>query len=119
MKYSDTLTVLNRLLFYTAPSSHSPTPYQISPGIQLVEIIVDGVVYFEVDRVKRPCRRGTIFWHIAGDHTISETTREEPYRCLVMRFKALQDQRIAPQHWKSLSIQVIRVFLPISTILTL
>ena len=103
MKYSNTLADLNRVLFYTAPASCSPTPYQISPGIQLLEIILDGVVYFEIDHVKHPCRRGTIFWHIAGDHTICETTRDEPYRCLVLRFNCLQDQRIAPHvsFWRS------------------
>ena len=49
MKYSDVLTDLNRVLFYTAPANCSPIPYQISSGIQLLEVILDGVVYFEID----------------------------------------------------------------------
>ncbi len=97
MKYPDILTDLSRISFYTAPASHSPEPFQISPGVQLVEVILSGVVYFEVNQIKRLCRRGTIFWHIAGDSTIYETTREEPYTCLVLHFRCSQDQRIAPR----------------------
>lgn len=94
---SDFFSELNKVSFYTAPSTHSPTPFQISAGLQVVEIITSGDVYFEINSLKRPFRRGTIFWHIAGDHTICETTREDPYRCLVLVFKCQEDRRVVPR----------------------
>jgi AraC-like DNA-binding protein len=97
MQFSNNINTLNTLMFYSAPASHSPQPYQIPEGCQLVELITDGVVFFEIDGIKRPCRRGTIFWHIAGDYTIHETTREEPYHCLVFKFKTTDNLRSAPR----------------------
>lgn len=96
MEFANTLTALERISFYSAPSDYSPTPYTIPDSLQVVELLTGGVVYFDHNGIQ-PYRRGTIFWHIAGDQTICETTREEPYRCEVFRFCTSNADRIAPR----------------------
>ena len=101
MIFAEPLTGLEKITFYAAPATNSPTPYTIPDKLQLVELITGGVVYFDDGSGRRAYRRGTIFWHIAGEKTICETTREEPYRCMVFRFFADENRRIAPRvsHW--------------------
>ena len=82
------LSGLERIVFYAAPSDFSPTPYTIPENVQLVELLTGGVVFFDDGSGMRPYRRGTFFWHVPGDKTICQTTREEPYRCEVFRFFA-------------------------------
>ena len=91
------LSGLERIVFYAAPSDFSPTPYTIPENVQLVELLTGGVVFFDDGSGMRPYRRGTFFWHVPGDKTICQTTREEPYRCEVFRFFAQSSDRIAPR----------------------
>ena len=91
------LSGLERISFYAAPSEHSPTPYTIPENIQIVELLTGGVVFFDDGSGMRSYRRGAFFWHVPGDKTICQTTREEPYRCEVFRFHAQSSDRIAPR----------------------
>jgi len=97
------LESLKKIVFYAAPSEYSPTPYTIPEGVQLVEVLTAGVVFFDVDGVQRTCRRGTIFWHLPGDKTICQTTRKEPYRCMVFHFRSSAVSRTLPRvsTWRS------------------
>lgn len=103
MEFAENIICLDNLSLYSAPSDHSPQPYKIPEHYNLVEVLTDGVVYFKHNNNKTAYRRGSIFWHIPGDLTINETTREEPYKCLVLRFKVKNSQRIAPRVscWRS------------------
>lgn len=97
MFFAENILGLERLSLYWAPSDHSPQPYIIPQGYNIVELITDGVVYFGDGAAKQIYRRGTIFWHIAGDSTIYDTTREEPYKCLVCFFKVRDNIRFVPR----------------------
>jgi AraC-like DNA-binding protein len=83
--------------FYQAPDDAKVTPALIPNGFEFVEVLTGGVVYFEVDGVRRRFGRGAIFWHIAGDYTISETSSERPYRCMVFKFSASKRSRLWPR----------------------
>lgn len=69
-----------------APDHARITPVRIPENIELVELITDGKVFFEVDGRVQTFGKGTIFWHRAGDETIWRTTPEAPYRCAVFHF---------------------------------
>lgn len=103
MDFAENIVELCNLSLYSAPHDRSPTPYQIPEGCNLVELLTDGVVYFKYNNKTSAYRRGAIFWHVAGDLTIHETTREEPYKCLVMLFKVKTSKRIVPRVscWRS------------------
>lgn len=98
MIFAEQLLDLKRLSLYSAPAECSPTPYTIPENTHVVELLLGGVVFFDNGSGVRPYRRGTLFWHISGDKTISETTREEPYSCLVFHFASTDAaERLAPR----------------------
>lgn len=71
---------------YTAPSHVAVTPWQIAPGVELIEILTGGQVFFAADGVERTFWRGTVFWHLPGEWTICRTPPDDPYRCIAIRF---------------------------------
>jgi len=77
---------LKHVWFYMAPDHARITPVRIPENIELVELITDGKVFFEVDGHVQTFGKGTIFWHRAGEETIWRTTPEAPYRCIVFHF---------------------------------
>ncbi|MBR2508967.1 MAG: helix-turn-helix transcriptional regulator [Lentisphaeria bacterium] len=103
MEFAENILSLDNLSLYSAPADVSPMPYKIPEHYNLVELLTDGVVYFKNNNKVSAYRRGSIFWHVPGDLTISETTREEPYKCLVFRFKVKNSKRTAPRVscWRS------------------
>lgn len=72
--------------FYMAPDHARITPITIPKNIELVELLADGEVFFEVDGQTKTFGKGTIFWHRAGEQTIWRTTTAAPYRCAVFQF---------------------------------
>jgi AraC-like DNA-binding protein len=97
MEFADNILTLKRVILYAAPAEHSPTPFTIPANRQIVEVITGGVVYFSSNGQRRLYRKGTIFWHITGDQTIFDTTRDAPYRCIVFQFESTTPERIAPR----------------------
>ena len=83
--------------YYHAPDHAQVVPTTIPTGFELVEILTAGTVYFEVEGRRREFGPGTIFWHLAGDSTICETTVENPYQCLVLKLSVLKRQRLRPR----------------------
>ena len=75
---------LLRCSFFSAPRT-SIKPYMIPEGTELIEIITAGEVYHPEYGCKVG-RRGTIFWHRAGEYTVWRTPENDPYRCLVLSF---------------------------------
>ncbi len=76
---------LLRCSFFSAPRQ-PVKPYMIPEGIELIEIITAG----EVHHPEYGCKvgkRGTIFWHQAGEYTVWRTPPDDPYRCLVLAFE--------------------------------
>ena len=97
MEFADHIVELKKLMFYAASRIKNPSPYQIPAEINVVELITGGVVRSPGANGPELFRRGTIFWHIPGEHTIYDTTREEPYRCLVFHFHVRSAERTAPR----------------------
>ena len=97
MNFADSLLTLKRVILYAAPAEHSPTPFTIPDDRHVVEILTGGVVYFDNNGQRQLYRKGTIFWHVPGDQTICDTTRDDPYRCIVFQFAAKSAERIAPR----------------------
>jgi len=94
---------LKNIGFYVAPDDADITPFQIPENIELVELITDGQVMFEVNGVEKTLGKGTIFWHKSGEYTIYRTTPENPYRCAVFKFSVNDTHRPAPRvsFWNS------------------
>ncbi len=83
--------------FFSAPSDRIVKPVVIDHGMELCEVLTGGKVFFEQDGELRTFGRGTIFWHIAGDKTVCRTPKEDPYRCLTVRFAVTEDRRVMPR----------------------
>lgn len=71
--------------FFSAPKTPI-NPVEVTPDIELVEIITGGMVRHEIDGEERIFRKGAIFWHQHGEKTIYRTSPAEPYRCLFLHF---------------------------------
>ena len=78
-------------------------PYEVQKNSELIEIITDGVVYFP-DQSDTQWHRGTVFWHQSGEKTIWKTDRNNPYRCMFLRFITNGEPRQFPRisSWKNL-----------------
>ncbi len=72
-------------------------PAQILPGYETVEVLLGGRIFFDQDGETKEFGRGSIFWHIAGEHTIFRTPPEDPYRCLAIRFQVPEFLRTTPR----------------------
>ncbi len=83
--------------FYMAPDDAQVTPVQIPEGIELIELITGGEVFFDTADQANTFGKGTIFWHRAGEHTIYRTTPEKPYRCIVFIFSVRDTARPVPR----------------------
>lgn len=69
--------------YYEAPAVDEVRPYRIETGYHLVELVVGGVVRFEVGNRELRLGAGAMFWHIEGEDTIYRTIPEAPYKCYV------------------------------------
>jgi len=69
--------------YYEAPAVDEVRPYRIETGYHLVELVVGGVVRFEVGNRELRLGAGAMFWHIEGEDTIYQTVPEAPYKCYV------------------------------------
>ena len=89
---------LLRMSFYKAAPVSAVPPYTIPHRTEVIELVTDGVVYFESDGRDRKFGCGALFWHVAGDQTIHRTEAAQPYRCLALSFTALpRRERPAPR----------------------
>ncbi len=89
---------------FAAPYGRKINPVAIRPNEECIEILTGGQLYFKIDGEERLFGAGTIFWHIAGEHTIHEYPPDNPYRCLAMRFQVTEDRRTMPRvtQWEDL-----------------
>ena len=74
---------LQAVSLYRAPYGDSIKPQHIPPGVEYVEIITAGVVIYHGEHY----RRGTMFWHHAGDKTVHRYPPHLPYSCFVFKFQ--------------------------------
>lgn len=82
---------------YACPPVQRVKPIKIPPGFEYVEIISGGKIYFELDGKRHEFGVGTVFWHQAGEYTICETSADDPYRCIVLKFQVGNHERPAPR----------------------
>ena len=72
---------------FNASGHRSISPRITPPGHEVIEIMTGGAVFFGKPlRPETIYRRGTIFWHVAGEYTISRFPDGEPYQCLSIHF---------------------------------
>ena len=96
---------LSTRYFKAANAGYPIHPFVIPEGVELVEVLTAGEVFFEVDGRKQRFSRGTIFWHIAGESTIWDTTLQAPYQCATFRFGVSCRKRVLPRvfQWRNSS----------------
>ena len=87
------VTRLRNIGFYAAPPVHAVRPHPIIKGEELVELVTEGSIFFDIDGREAKLGCGALFWHQAGDHTIHRTLPDSPYRCLTVAFKVQQAAR--------------------------
>lgn len=97
---------LLRTNFFNAANAGFPiTPHNIPQGREIIELLTDGEVFFMHEGKTQKFSRGTIFWHIAGEHTIWDTTPASPYKCAAFHFTVDKTQRVLPRisQWRGSS----------------
>jgi AraC family transcriptional regulator of arabinose operon len=104
MDYFENLIGLERIAFFQAAAVDVVRPHPITDGIEVVEVLTGGKIRFNIDGELQECRKGTIFWHIPGDYTLSLTDKNDPYRCMVFAFNVKTRRRPVPRvtYWEDL-----------------
>ena len=90
MFVTDNLFNIKSISLYQAPPSAKVRPFTIPDRAEVIEIITGGKVFFELDGVRECHERGTIFWHLPGEHTVWDTPPDAPYNCLSIHVKTHQ-----------------------------
>jgi len=104
MDYFSNLDSLSHVAYFQALKTDKVKPFLITKGLELVEVLVGGKIFFNIDGEIQECRKGTIFWHIEDDYTLSLTDKNDPYRCMVFAFNVKQQKRPLPRvtYWEDL-----------------
>lgn len=89
---------------YTSPKNQAISGRIVPPGLEIVELLVDGEVLFEHNGKMERFGRGWIFWQQAGDYTIHISVPGKTYTCLAFQMIARQE-RIVPRvsRWNDLA----------------
>jgi len=87
MLVTDNLKEITVVSMYQAPANAKVVPFEIPDHTELIELLTGGRIYWEEDGSHTPYERGTVFWHLPGEHTIWHTTPEAPYNCLSIRIQ--------------------------------
>ena len=88
---------LRSIGYFAAPYGKTVTPFTIPPETELVELICDGKIFFEIEGTRRTFGTGAMFWHVSGEKTIWDTPPENPYRCFVFVFGTHPPRRTVPR----------------------
>lgn len=87
-----------RISYFKCPRTHQVDPFTIRPGSEVVELVTNGVVYFQSRRKTLKLGCGALFWHRPGEETIHRTEPDAPYECLAIHFSmGGLDKRPAPR----------------------
>ncbi len=78
---------IKSLYHYSAPSDRKIIPYTVQPGFEIVELLSGGTVLFEKNGEVQQFRKGTIFWHVAGENSVCHTLESDPYQCFVFNIE--------------------------------
>jgi AraC-like DNA-binding protein len=100
--YFDNLISLDRVAYYQAPKVDKVPPILLPKGVEYVELLLGGKIFFNIDGEIRECRKGAVFWHIEGDYTLSDTDKNDPYLCMVFGFNVKIRKRPVPHvtYWE-------------------
>ncbi len=82
---------------YQAPKNRTVNPVTISGGIEYIELLTNGKLYFEWGGTDTQFSRGAMFWHVPGERTICRFPPLEPYGCWVFRFAVTGPHRLCPR----------------------
>jgi len=75
-------------MYFKAPAVSAVTPVLIPPRTVVIELVVEGVLYFRSDNTELTLGCGALFWHVFGEETICRTEPDAPYGCLALVFSA-------------------------------
>ena len=79
--------ILETAGLFHAPKNKQINPLTIQCGMEYLEIVTDGhTLFHERNKKDMEYGRGTIFWHVRGEHTIHRFHGDDPYSCYVFRF---------------------------------
>ena len=84
---------LLKIIYYKAPANLEIRPYVIDRGMEVVEIVTHGVVYFHSGEIDLKLGCGALFWHTSGEETIHRTEAGAPYECLALEFSVKNQSR--------------------------
>ncbi|MCF6177284.1 MAG: AraC family transcriptional regulator [Victivallaceae bacterium] len=88
---------------YSAPPNQEIQSHEIAKETECIELLSGGEVIFNNQRY----RRGTLFWHAAGDSTVHRYPAGDPYSCFVFKFSVrAQEKRLIPRisGWNNLDM---------------
>ena len=79
---------------FQAHEERRPTAFQITEGMEYLELITNGQVWYEdEDGTRQLYGRGTLFWHLPGEWTVCDFPRGQAYGCYVVKFYSSTPQR--------------------------
>ncbi len=81
---------------FNSPFEGEIMPLHVQDGQECIEIVTAGIVLSEEDGREQPFGRGTIFWHVKGDHTVCKSAPDQPFHTFVIWFAVDQNRRTVP-----------------------
>ena len=88
---------LLKVTYFECPAKPVIRPFLVPEDSVCIELVTDGIAYFEENNSRRQCTVGTIVWNMPGDETIHETEVKSPYRCYAFHFKNCHVGRDIPR----------------------
>ncbi|MBC2595607.1 helix-turn-helix transcriptional regulator [Ruficoccus amylovorans] len=82
---------LIRVGHYHNPAGRHPIPKPIARRTYCLELMTGGRGWVQMEGQWVEVLPGALLWHQAGDYTIGRSDFEDPYRCLSLRVKVLDD----------------------------
>lgn len=79
-----------------SPGDHRPVkqPSRLTRGIELVELVIGGRGWVQIEDDLLEVTPGALLWHVEGDETISRSDWNNPYSCLAVVYETVPFQGI-------------------------
>ncbi len=88
---------LLKVTYFECPAQPVIRPFLVPNDTVCIELVTDGVAYFDDENSRRKCSVGTIVWNVPGEETIHETEVQFPYRCYAFHFRGCHLERDIPR----------------------
>src|SRR5688572_15862013 len=81
------VTGIDRLGLYRSQRGRVNKGRRIAPGGEELEFLTTGTGLFDGEGGEVRVARGHVLWHLPDDHTVARFPSDDPYECLVVRFR--------------------------------